>query len=233
MWRLEAEDLVLELADRARLLVSEALGSLLERRDHRRRSAHEDLDVRGRSGELGLDHVGGDKAHTAVPLLGRVVQHVVYPKLGVLGCYRIDVLLQQDVLGVDVREDEVDLGLVACSAATQDGLDDLQHGRDTGSTCDHAEVSDEVGRVDHGTLGAADLDSLADGQRGDVLGDVARGVRLDEKVDVAVVFVRGDGGVGADDLLAIYGGGEGDVLADGETENVCWAGQRKAVAGEH
>lgn len=32
-----------------------------------------------------------------------------------------------------------------------------------------------------------------------------------------MVFVGGDWGVGANDFLAIDGGSEGDVLADGET----------------
>ena len=44
---LEAEDLVLELADRASLGVSERLGSLLHSADHGRRTAHEDFDVAG------------------------------------------------------------------------------------------------------------------------------------------------------------------------------------------
>lgn len=43
----EAEDLVLELADRTSLGVSERLGSLLHSADHRRRTTHEDLDVAG------------------------------------------------------------------------------------------------------------------------------------------------------------------------------------------
>lgn len=44
---LEAEDLVLELADRTGLGVAEGLGSLLHGTDHGRRTAEEDLDVIG------------------------------------------------------------------------------------------------------------------------------------------------------------------------------------------
>lgn len=51
---LEAEDLVVELADEAGLLVAQGLGSLLHSADHGRRAAEKDLDVVSRGGELGL-----------------------------------------------------------------------------------------------------------------------------------------------------------------------------------
>lgn len=51
---LEAEDLVLELADRAGLGVTERLGSLLHRADHGRRTAEQNLDVAGRGRETFL-----------------------------------------------------------------------------------------------------------------------------------------------------------------------------------
>jgi len=65
-----------------------------------------------------------------------------------------------------------------------------------------------------------------------VLGDVAGGVRLDEQVEVARFFIRGDGRVGADDFfgLAGNGGGEGDVLADGQAQLIGRAGELEAVA---
>ena len=227
---LEAEDLILNLAHRPRLLVPQTLGGLLERRNHRRRSAHKDLDVRSRSRKLRFDHNCRDEAHAAVPLLRRVVQHIVHPKLVILRGDGIDVLLQQDILGVDVREDEIDLCPVAGRAPALNGFDNLQHGCDSGTAGDHAEVAHEVGRVDHGALGAAHFDGLPWGEGSDVLGDVAGGVRFDEDIDVAAVFVGGDGRVGADDFLAVDGGGEGDVLADGEAENVGREGEGEAVA---
>lgn len=48
-FRLEAEDLVLELADGAGLGVAERLGSLLHGADHRRRTAEKNLDIRSGS----------------------------------------------------------------------------------------------------------------------------------------------------------------------------------------
>lgn len=51
---LEAEDLVLELADRPGLGVSERLGGLLHGADHGRRAADENLDIGSRSRETFL-----------------------------------------------------------------------------------------------------------------------------------------------------------------------------------
>lgn len=68
-----------------------------------------------------------------------------------------------------------------------------------------------------------------------MLADVARRVRLDEQVEVARLLVAADGRVGPDDLLvAAVGlredGADGDVLADGEAEDVGGAGEGEAVA---
>jgi hypothetical protein len=229
---LEAEDLVLELADWPRLLEPQALGRLLHRFHHGRWPADEDLDVARGRGQLLLDHVRGDESDAAVPLLGRVVQHIVHPKSVVLGRQRIQVVLEQDVLGVDIRKDQIDFGVVALSAATNDRLDDLQHGRDAGAAGNHAEVPNHVRGVDHGALGALDAHRLADLEGGDVLGDVAGGVRLDEQVEVALVLVRRDGRVRADHLLllSVDGGAERDVLPDGEAERVRGAREFEAVA---
>ena len=49
---LEAEDLVLELADRASLGVTKRLGGLLHGTDHGRRTTEKDLDIAGRGREF-------------------------------------------------------------------------------------------------------------------------------------------------------------------------------------
>ncbi|KAH4068676.1 hypothetical protein HBI81_028140 [Parastagonospora nodorum] len=131
--RLEAEDLVLELADWLSLCVAQALSRLLHRSNHRRRTANQNLDVAGRRRQLLLDHIRSDESNAAGPALWRVVEHVVYPELGVLCCKRIEILLEQNVLGVYVCEDEIDLGSVALAAAPDNSLDDLQHGSDAGA----------------------------------------------------------------------------------------------------
>lgn len=255
-FRLEAEDLVIELADGAGLGVAERLGSLLHGADHGRRTAEEDLDIRSgsretflqvlfvnhcnrlldRTNRTHLDHVRGNEADTTSPSLGRVVENVVDAETIVLGNELLELLLEQDIVGVDIGEDQVHLsGVVSTVAGTvaDNGLDDLEHRGDTGTSSDHTDVAAHVGGVDHGTLGAAHLHGLADLQGGQVLGNVTLGVSLDEEVKVAGFIVGGDGGVGAHNLLglAVNGGCERDVLADGQTENVGGAGQGEAVDG--
>jgi len=67
---------------------------------------------------------------------------------------------------------------------------------------------------------------------------VALGVGFDEEVEEAWLVVAGNWGVGADDLLGGVvvggireGGGEGDVLADGEAEDGGRRGEGEAVDG--
>lgn len=184
-----------------------------------------------------LDHVGSHEANTAGPALGRVVQHVVHAETLILLGQLLELLLEQDVIRVDVGKDQVDLGGIVTTVAgtvANDRLDDLQHGGDTRATGDHTNVPAHVGRVHHGTLGAAHLHGLSDLQLGQVLGDVALGVGLDEQVEVAGFIVRGDGSVRADNLLGLAGdgGGKRDVLADGEAQDVGGARQGEAVDGD-
>lgn len=148
----------------------------------------------------------------------------------------LELLVEEDILGVHVGEDQVDLGdVVAAVAGTvaNDGPDDLQHGSDARTAGDHSDVTAHVGGVNHGTLGAAHLQGLAELQGRQVLGDVTLGVGLDEEIEVTGLIVRGDGSVGADDLLglALDGGRQGDVLTDGQTQNIGGVGQREAVNG--
>lgn len=55
---------------------------------------------------------------------------------------------------------------------------------------------------------------------------------LDQEVKVAKVVVAARGGVATDDFLAVYLGRNGNVLANGETQDVGWPRQRKAVTKE-
>ncbi|KAI3481059.1 hypothetical protein L1887_56633 [Cichorium endivia] len=226
--RLEAEDLVMKLADGARSLVSELVQVLLHGVDHGRRAAHENLDVVGRLGHVLLNSLLGDKAHAALPADGRLVEEVVHAELVlVLGSKLVELLLEQDVLLLDVGVDKVDLRLVA--GVLEDSTDDLQAGRKSSAAGDHAEVARQAGRVLHLALGALDRDEIADLHGADVLGDVTLLVRLDDEVEESVVIVRRCRGVGAHDVLAVDVGLDGDVLSDGEAEDVVLARQLEAV----
>jgi len=230
---LEAEDLVLELAHWVCLFESQALGGTLHCLDHGGRATDENLDILGRRGELLLDEVLGDEASGTGPALGRIVQHIVDPEAGIVGCQRIELVLEQNVVGIDVGEEQIDFCLVAGCATADNGLDDLQHGCDACATGDHTKMPDHVGRVDHGALGAPDLHRIANLEVGDIFGNVTRRVRLDEQVEVALVVVRRGGRVRSDDWLVgvIDDRGERNVLADGEAEDVGGAREGEAVTG--
>lgn len=73
-----------------------------------------------------------------------------------------------------------------------------------------------------------------------MLGDVSGWVALDEQIEEPRLVVAGDWSVGADNLLldgsAIckglwQRGGDGDVLADWETEDGGWSWERETVDG--
>lgn len=180
-----------------------------------------------------LDHIRSNETNTTVPALGRVVQHVVHTEAVVLLCQSVQFVLEQDILRVDVGKDQVNLGGVVASVAgsvTDDGLDDLEHGGDTGTTSDHTNVSAHVGGVDHGSLGSAHLHLISDLHVGQVPGDIALGVFLDQQIEVTGLIVRGDRGVRAHNLLGVSGdrSSERDVLADGQSQDV--RGTRKGEA---
>lgn len=184
-----------------------------------------------------LNHIGSHEADTAGPALGRVVENVVDAESIVLLLQFLELVLEQDVLGVDVGEDQVNLGSVVAAVAgtvADDSLDNLQHGGDTSTTGDHTNVAAHVGGVDHGTLGAADLHVVADLQLGEILGDVTLGVGLDEQIEVSGLIVGGDRGVRANNLLGLTGdsSGERDVLADGEAEDIGGTGEGETVDGD-
>lgn len=248
----EGKNLINEFADRASLLEAKALSGLLETANHGRRTTKKNLDIVGGLGQVFLnygqrmncqtryvstyvDHVGSDVANATGPTLRRLVKNVVHPDTSVLGSESVEVLLEKNVLGGNVGEDQVDFSLIASSSATNDSTDNLEHGGDSGTTSDHTKVSDHVGGVNESTFGTSDLDGLANSEGSHMLGDVASRVGFDQKVDMAGLVITGNGSVGADNLLdSAVGLGarstNGDVLTDRKTENVLGAGKLEAVA---
>lgn len=67
-----------------------------------------------------------------------------------------------------------------------------------------------------------------------MLGDVALRVGLHQQIKVSSLIVGGDRGIRADDGLGVAGdlSLQGNVLADGKTEDVSGARQGKAVDGD-
>lgn len=127
------------------------------------------LDCQNLKMSTHVDHVGSNVANATSPALRRLVENVVDADTSVLGSESIEILLEKNVLGANVGENQVDLGLVSSSSATNDSTDDLEHGSDSGTTSNHTKVSDHVGGVNEGTLGTTDLDGLANDERSHVL----------------------------------------------------------------
>lgn len=160
------------------------------------------------------------------------------PEAGILLGESIEVLPEKNVLLGDVGEDEIDLGLVAGSTSTDDGLDNLEHGGDAGSSSNHTKVPHHVRSVDESTLWTAHSDSLANSESGQVLGDVAGGVGLDEQVEVAGLVIARDGGIRANNLLAGAvglgdGGANRDVLTDRKTKDRGRGGELESVTNKN
>jgi len=148
-----------------------------------------------------LDHVGSHETDTASPALRGVVQDIVDSEATVLTSHAVKLILHENILGVDVGEDQVNLSLVAGSTTAENSLGDLVHGGDAGATSDHSETADHVGLVSHGTLGTLDLDGVTNLHLRKMSADVAGRVALDEDIEVAGSSVIGDGSVGTQNLL--------------------------------
>lgn len=177
-----------------------------------------------------LDHIRSNESNATVPVLRRVIQHIIDPEVGVVLSQTIEILLEQNIIRIHIGEDKVHLCPVAGLASPANGLDDLKHGRDTRSTRNHTNMSAHVGRIHHCALGSLDAHCLTDHEGRHVLADVAGGVGFDEDIEEAPVFIGGDGSVGPHDVGAVDFGSEGNVLADWETEDVGLTGEFEPVS---
>ena len=83
-------------------------------------------------------------------------------------------------------------------------------------------MSHKSRRVDHCALWTFDLERLSDLEGGHIFRNITGRIGFDQEIEVALIFVGGDGGVRANDFLglAFNGSSNGNVLADGESQNV-------------
>src|SRR6266516_4379169 len=103
---LEAENLVLQLAYWSRLLITKRFGHLLHGAYHGRWTTNEDLNVRCWSRKPSFDHICCNESCSSVPLLRRVVQHVVDTEPVIFLCQLIKIFLKQNVIWIDVCKDQ-------------------------------------------------------------------------------------------------------------------------------
>lgn len=181
------------------------------------------------AGQVFSNLVLGDEPDSALPIGRGVVENVVDLEAGavVLGQEAVELLLAEDIFMVDVGVDEREDGAICW--VLEGGADDLYHGGDAGASSDHADVGDEVGGISELAPGTLDTDGVANLESREMPGDVTFFVRLDEEFKVATVVVGRDGGVGPHNILAVDLGRDGNVLANGEAENIVGVGQAEAV----
>lgn len=85
--------------------------------------------------------------------------------------------------------------------------------------------------VAHLTLWSLDLNLLANLESIEVFGNVAVWVRLDDEVKETQVVIGRGGGVGSLDVLSVDFGLDGNVLADGQSQDGSRFGKTEAVEG--
>lgn len=107
------------------------------------------------------------KPNTALPHRRRVIKHIEHPKpLPMFLRQLIQLRPKQDILGVDVRVDERELGAV--EGVLEGGADDLEHGGYARPSCDHADFAAEGGVVLELAFRTFDADFVADLDEGEI-----------------------------------------------------------------
>lgn len=136
-----------------------------------------------------LNHTLRHKAHAPCPAFRWIVQDIVDADTLIFFDQNIKLSFQQDVLLIDVGEDEVNLRGVARRPSPPNCIDNLQHGRDTCASGNHAEPPYHIRCVHERTLRPSDADGVAEGEGGDVLRDGALWVGFYEEVEEAWLMI--------------------------------------------
>ncbi|KAH3669470.1 hypothetical protein OGAPHI_001591 [Ogataea philodendri] len=176
---------------------------------------------------LKLDDVLGDKTDFTGPPFRSVVENMNHLDVRELLLDQIELCLEQNVLGSHVSIQKSHLGAVFWIVGY--GLDDLVHWSDACSSCNHHKLSHHVRGVGEESLWPTHTDTFAQFEPVNVLGDVTLVVNLDQQVKVALaILVQGHWSVRADNLLAADIGANGNMLANRQSQNVCWSWKSKS-----
>lgn len=125
-----------------------------------------------------LDVFLGDETDATFPAGRWVVENVKDLEfLFVDVCEFLKVVLEEDIFRVDISVNEGDGGTI--KGVPESGADDLNHGRDSGASCDHAEVFNNIRGIEEIALGPFDTDGLSNFEKRDVFGDVTLLISLE------------------------------------------------------
>lgn len=143
-------------------------------------TTQKDLDVRITGGQMFIYVFLCNEASTASPPGRRVVQDVMDFETSVARIHQfVEFLLQEDILLIDVRVDEAQLGAV--KRIFEGSTYDLKHRSNASPPCDHPNFTRE-GRVVHElAFRTLDANFLAQFEQGDVTRDVTLLVSLKGK----------------------------------------------------
>lgn len=171
-----------------------------------------------------------DEANAAFPARRGVIEDEEDLELAAMQPQELfKIVLEKDIFLVYVGVDEAD-GSFICRVA-EDSANNLNHGGNTGTTGNHAEVVAEARGVDKVALGAFDTDSVANLEAGKDTRNVTLLVSLDEKFEFSMVVVTTHGGVATSYKLSINFCGHGDVLTNRKAKNILSPAKLKAVNG--
>jgi hypothetical protein len=146
--------------------------------EEKERTTQQNFDIVRGFRHVLLDLPLRDESSTPVPSRRRVVQHVIhFESPGERFSQRVQLLLEQDILGADIGVDQAEFGLVC--GVLQDSANDLEHGRDSGAACYHTQLARETRAVYELAFGAFDVNIVTDFEQAHVFRDVAFLIRLD------------------------------------------------------
>lgn len=94
----------------------------------------------------------------------------------------LEVIPEKDIFLIDVGVNESDGG--AIERVPESSTDDLNHGRNTGTSSDHAQVADNIGGIYKVAFGALDAYIVANLEEGDMAGNVTLFISLETRVEV-------------------------------------------------
>jgi hypothetical protein len=122
----------------------------------------------------------GDKADTTLPARGWVVEDVDDLELLLVDVHEfLEVIPEKDIFFINVGVNKGDGGTI--ERVPESSTDDLNHGRNTGTSSDHAQVADNVGGIHKVAFGAFDAYIVANLEEGDMAGNVTLFICLDTR----------------------------------------------------
>ena len=120
----------------------------------------------------------GDKTNTTLPARGWVIEDIDDLEFLLVDVHKfLEVIPEKNIFLVNVGINEGDSG--AIERVPESSTDDLNHGRNTGTSGDHAQVADKIGGIRKVAFGTLDAYIVANLEEGDMAGNVTLFISLE------------------------------------------------------